>query len=278
MLREMKLPTIHAIRAASDRLEPHLLPTPFERSAWLSERAGTDVLVKWESQQRTGSFKLRGALHKLLELSDRGVDSVLAVSAGNHGLGLAHAARIVGMSATVVVPESAAKNKVAAIKALGAELVVRGADYDAAEVAARALAEERGVEFVSPYNDFDIVVGQATLALEMFETPGAKFDRLVVPTGGGGLLAGAIAAARGLSSAVTILGAQPEHAPAMFEALRRGTIGPVEESPTCADGLAGNLERGSITFDWIRDAQTRVVLTSEASIEAAMRECVERDH
>lgn len=265
------------VRAAHGRLFPYLLPTPLLESSWLSERAGRTVLVKWESRQRTGSFKWRGALHKLLCLRERGVERVLAVSAGNHGLGVAEAARLLGMKATIVVPECAVATKVEAIARAGVELVRRGADYDAAEAYARALAEELGVDFVSPYNDAEVIAGQGTVALEMLGQ--GRFSSLIVPTGGGGLIAGCALVTADSPAPPRVIGAQPIHAPAMHDALARGgEIGPIHEEPTLADGLSGNLESGSITVPIVARLVSRVVLVSEQAIAAAMRAFAERDH
>ena len=206
------------VRAAAARLRPHLLPTPALESDWLSEAYGAPVTVLWESLQRTGSFKLRGALNKLLLLAERGASRDLAVSAGNHGLGVAWAARLLGFEATVVVPAGAAANKVAAIRRLGAAIEVLGRSYDEAEAAARALAASRpGVEFVSPYNDLDVVAGQATATLDLLAA--ARCDVLLVPAGGGGLLAGAVLAAQAARPVPAVYGVQPENAPALHEAL-----------------------------------------------------------
>jgi threonine dehydratase len=272
-------PGLEEVRQAAARLAPHLLPTPCLESDWLSECAGRPVHVKWESLQRTGSFKLRGALNKLLLLRERGVARVLAISAGNHGLGVAYAARQLGLHATVVVPEGAARNKVAAIVRLGAELVVRGRNYDEAELAARALAKERGEAFVSPYNDLELIAGQATLALELLEQ--VRCDVLLVPAGGGGLLSGALIVAQALAPEVQVFGVQPAHAPALHAALHAGHRVVVEEAPTLAAGLAGNLEDGSVTLPIILGGLGRargIVLVSERGIARAIRGFVEHDH
>jgi threonine dehydratase len=278
------MPGLEEVRQAAARLAPHLLPTPCLESDGLSERAGRPVYVKWESLQRTGSFKLRGALNKLLLLKDRGVTRVLAISAGNHGLGVAYAARQLALHATVVVPEGAARNKVAAIVRQGAELVVRGRNYDEAELAARALAAERGEAFVSPYNDLELIAGQATVALELLEQ--VRCEVLLVPAGGGGLLSGALTVAQALAPEVQVFGAQPAHAPALHAALHAGHRVVVEEAPTLADGLAGNLEEGSVTLPIIlglgqpgRLGRAReIFLVSERGIARAVRGFIEHDH
>jgi threonine dehydratase len=270
------LPTPDAIPAVAERLRPFLVHTPVEECGVLSDRVGRPVLMKWESLQHTGSFKLRGALARLLALHDAGAREVVAVSAGNHGLGVAHAARLLDMQALVVVPEGAARTKVAGIKRQGARLLVRGAGYDEAEVAARELAEQLGLPFVSPYNDADVVLGQATLTWELLHD--ARPGTLILPVGGGGLLAGARLAAQALGAELALVGAQPENAPAMHEALRTGAIAPVVESPTAADGLAGNLEQGSITFDLLRDAGVSIRLVTERGIAEAVRTLLEHEH
>ena len=269
-------PGLEEVRQAATRLAPHLLPTPCLESDWLSECAGRPVYVKWESLQRTGSFKLRGALNKLLLLKERGVPRVLAISAGNHGLGVAYAARQLGLHATVVVPEGAAENKVAAIVRQGAELVVRGRNYDEAELAARALAAERGEAFVSPYNDLELIAGQATVALELLEQ--VRCEVLLVPAGGGGLLSGALTVAQALAPEVQVFGAQPAHAPALHAALHAGHRVVVEEAPTLADGLAGNLEEGSVTLPIVLGRAREIFLVSEHGIARAIRGFAEHDH
>lgn len=270
------MPGLQEVRQAAERLAPHLLPTPCLESDWLSECAGRPVYVKWESLQRTGSFKLRGALNKLLLIKSRGIERVLAISAGNHGLGVAYAARQLGLHATVVVPEGAAQNKVAAIVRQGAELVVRGRNYDEAELAARALATERGEAFVSPYNDLELIAGQATVALELLEQ--VRCEVLLVPAGGGGLLSGALTVAQALAPEIHVFGAQPAHAPALHTALHAGHRVVVEESPTLADGLAGNLEEGSVTLPLVLGRAREIFLVSERGIAQAIRGFAEHDH
>lgn len=264
------------IREAAVRIAPHIISTPFLQSAWLSDLAQAEVFVKWESLQLTGSFKLRGALNKMMLLKQRGSRDVLAASAGNHGLGTAHAARLLDMRASIVVPANAARTKVDAIRHCGAELIACGESYDEAESAGRAMAEERKVEFVSPYNDLELIVGQATAALEILEH--YSIDILLVPVGGGGLLAGAALAARALGSSVSIIGVQAANSPAMYSSFRAGRLVEVKESPTCADGLSGNIEREAITFPIIRDYVSDIVLVEESNIERAVVEFLMQDH
>jgi threonine dehydratase len=228
--------------------------------------------------QRTGSFKLRGALNRLLTLTDeerrRGI---LTCSAGNHGLGVAEASRLLGIAAMVVVPENASPAKVAGLRRTGVELLLLGAGYDEAEARARALATERGLTFVSPYNDPAVVAGAGTVALEvLLDLPEAA--AIVVPVGGGGLAAGVALAAKAINPALRVVGAQPESSPAMHAALAAGRLVPIDEGPTLADGLAGNVEAGSLTFPLLQRHLDELALVGEEAIAAAMLAYLDRHH
>jgi threonine dehydratase len=251
--------TLATIQAARQRIAGMIQPTPLIRAAWLHANAW----LKLECFQTTGSFKLRGAAACLTALPPgRGV---LAVSAGNHGLAVAHAAARLGIEATIVVPETASPAKVEAIRRYPARLIQRGADYDAAEALARPLAAELGLAFVSPYNDAAVIAGQGTLGLELLEQePG--LEAAIVPSGGGGLLAGVALAAPGLE----VIGAEPTGSPTMERALALGGIQRVQEQPTLADGLAGNIEAGAITYPLVAGRVREIVLVSEAEIRRAM--------
>ncbi len=270
--------TLEDVRAAAERIRPFVVRTPLERSARLSELRGQNVWLKFECFQRTGSFKLRGALNALLCLTEAERErGVLTVSAGNHGLGVASAAAQLGLRATVIVPETASTAKVEALRHSGAELLVRGASYDAAEAAGRALAAEHGSVFVSAYNDPRVVAGGGTIALEVFEDlPGTR--TLVVPAGGGGLISGMGVASHGLDPQATIYGAQPEASPALHAAQGAGRLIKVDTDDSLADGLVGNVEAGSITFDLVQRHVREIVLVSEADIAAAMRLLLEEEH
>jgi len=266
------------VRAAADRVRPYVVRTPQERSARLSERSGTDVWLKLECFQSTGSFKLRGALNALLLLSDqqrrRGV---VTASAGNHGLGVARAAQLLGIQAAVVVPETASTAKVEALRTSGAELVLAGATYDQAEVAGRQLARDRDALFVSAYNDPAVVAGGGTIALEILEDlPQAR--TLIVPAGGGGLIGGVSLAAHGMDPSIVVYGAQSEASPALHAAKRAGRRIEVEVKDSLADGLAGNVEEGSITLDLLHEHVRDVALVTEHDIAEAMRRLVCEEH
>jgi threonine dehydratase len=260
--------TIDDVRAAASRIGPLIVRTPLERSMELSERCGVDVWLKFECFQRTGSFKLRGALNALqLMLTPK---KVVTASAGNHGLGVARAADLLGVSATVVVPETASQTKVDALRCSGAELIQVGETYDEAEAFAIRLARTQSVPFISAYNDPAVVAGGGTLALEIFEDLPAV-QELIVPAGGGGLIGGIGVAAHGLNPEATVYGVQSEASPALHAALEAGHLVQVPVLPSLADGLAGNVEAGSITFDLLQQHVRRVELVSEEAIAGAMR-------
>ncbi len=255
------------VRAAAARIGGSVVRTPLERSRELSDVCGVDVWLKLECFQLTGSFKLRGALNALAQLSAQ--RSVVTASAGNHGLGVARAAAMLGLRATVVVPETASQAKVDALRESGAELVLTGDTYDAAETAAMGVARARGLPFISPYNDAAVIAGGGTVALEIFEDlPGV--GSLVVPVGGGGLIGGIGVAAHELEPEVSVYGVQSEASPALHAALAAGRLVAVEVLSSLADGLAGNIENGSQTFELLRRHVQRVDLVSERAIGDAM--------
>jgi threonine dehydratase len=256
------------VRAAAGRIGRLIVRTPLERSRELSELCGVDVWLKFECFQLTGSFKLRGALNalQLMQAPNR----VVTASAGNHGLGVARAAALLGSVATVVVPETASEIKVEALRRSGAELIQVGETYDAAEAFAIDLARTQALPFISAYNDAAVVAGGGTIALEIFEDlPHVR--ELLVPAGGGGLLGGIGVAAHGLDSNAAVYGIQSEASPALHAALKAGRLVPVDVRPSLADGLAGNVEAGSITFDLMQRHVRRVELVSEEAIARAMR-------
>lgn len=264
---------LHARR----RLAAHVWNTPCVRSSWLSARVGCDVFFKLENLQHTGSFKLRGALNKLCRLVAQGdTRPVLAVSAGNHGRAVAYGAQLLGLRATVIVPRSAPQTKRDGIAQWGAHLELIGDSYDEAEHAALQRASAEDVTFVSPYDDADVIAGQGTIALELLQQV-PDLDTILVPTGGGGLLAGVAVMAKAINPGVRVIGVQPEHAPAMYHTFRAGSIVVVQGRPTIADALAGNIAPGSMTVPLICRFVDDIELVSEENIRQAVIECLARE-
>src|SRR5712692_9942516 len=270
--------TIDDVRHARERIASTARHTPLERSRWLSDEIERDVFLKLECFQLTGSFKLRGAMAKLSTLSENErARGVLTVSAGNHGLGVAHCCEALGIAATIVVPESASRAKVASIRRYSVTLVERGADYDAAEREARVMERETGATFVSPYNDPDVIAGQGTIGLEILEDL-PDIDAIVTPVGGGGLLAGVAIAAKALNPQIKVYGVEPIASPTMTAALEAGHIVQIQEQETIADGCAGNVEAGSLTFPYIQKLVDGIILVSEDAIRNAIVSVAREDH
>jgi threonine dehydratase len=265
----MILPAAPDVLAAAHRLRGVIQRTPCSYSAPLSARSGAELYLKWESEQRTGSFKLRGAFNALLALSpEERRRGVVVSSAGNHGLGVAYAARTLGMRARVFVPASAPLVKREGIAAMGADVDATQPDYDAAEVAARACAEREGITFVSPCSGRPLLAGQGTVAVEILEEL-PQVRTIVVPVGGGGLVGGMAVLVRALAPHVRIVGAQSELTNAMARSLRNGRRTTVPVVPTLADGLSGQVDDEGLLIG--RFALDDVVEVSERQISEAMR-------
>jgi threonine dehydratase len=270
----MTIPTRDDVVAAARRLSPLAWRTPLVPSPWLSDLTGTDVRLKLETVQRTGAFKMRGAANALARLKERrpDVSEVVTASAGNHGQAIALAAVRFGIRARVFVPATAPSTKLNALRRLGAD-VVETATYDEAEVAAREAGRGGEAVYVAPYNDPDVIAGAGTVALEMFdECP--ELDVIVAPLGGGGLLSGTGIVAKSQRRPVTVIGAEAEASPVFTSGIAAGHIVTVDVQPTLADGLAGNLEPGSATFDLVRAVTDRIVAVTEASIARTMQDLV----
>jgi threonine dehydratase len=270
-------PTIEDVQAAATAIAGIVRRTPFVRSAWLSTVTGADVWLKLEGGQRTGSFKLRGAVNAIARLvaAQPSVQAVMAASAGNHAAGLATAASHWGLKARLHVPESAPLVKRQALVDLGAEVVL-AKSYDEAEQAARVEAA-RGATFISAYSHPDVIAGAGTAALEMVEER-ADLDTFVVPVGGGGLLSGTAIVARARTPGALVIGAEANASPVWKSALTAGHPVTVEVRETLADGLAGNMEPDSITFEIIRDLVDRIVGVEEHAIASAMRQLMTKEH
>jgi threonine dehydratase len=252
------------VLAAARRIENLVRRTPLVRSVALSELAGGDVYLKLESEQITGSFKLRGAMNAIGSLSpDERAHGVVVSSAGNHGLGIAYAARHFATAATVFVPRTAPQVKRQGIAALGATLDATQPHYDAAMEAAIAFANERGATFINPCFGHTLLAGQGTVALEILsELP--HLASLVVNVGGGGLLAGCASLVRPLAPNVRIIGAQSVNTAAMALSMAAERVVEIDDLPTLADGLAGQIDEAALEIG--RHALDDIVTVTEDEI------------
>ncbi len=263
-IREVAVPGPQHLEAAWDEVRRHLTVTPTVETPQL----GPAVSAKLETLQPTGSFKVRGGLAAVAAtLTEDPGRSVVASSAGNHGLGLAYAGTRLGADVTVVVPTGASAAKVSALRQFGVRLVLHGEGYREAETHALDLAAREGMRYVSPYNDPDVIAGQATVARELAsQVP--ELGTVVVPCGGGGLLSGVILALA--DTGVRIIGVESEASPSMSAAVAAGAIVPIHVEPTVADGLAGNLEPGAVTVGIVASHHVEVLTVSEADVRSAM--------
>lgn len=269
---------VQAIIEAEQRIRPFVRETPLDHTAYLSELTGVELLLKLENTQHTGSFKVRGAINALLCLTaaqqSRGI---VAASSGNHGMATAFGMRALGISGVVFVPEDASPTKVAAIRALGAEVRQYGQDCLVAEIAARQYALDQGMSYISPYNDLRVVAGQGTLGVEL-ERQAGQLDALFIAVGGGGLVSGVAAYLKAQWPQLLVVGCQPERSAVMAESVRAGRIVELPDPPTLSDGTAGGIEAGSVTFPLCQRLVDRFELVSEAEIAAAMRLAIETQH
>jgi threonine dehydratase len=268
--------SVDDIEQARKRIKGHIRTTPLHHSQYLSELIDGSVSLKLESEQVTGSFKVRGALNRLMTLTkEEAARGVITASTGNHGLGTAFAAKKLGISAQVVFPNDASVVKLKKMQKAGVE-VIQDVGYAEVEPYARKLAEERGLTYVSPYNDPMIVAGAGTSGLEIIEQLG-NIDAVIVPVGGGGLISGIATVIKAMSPHTEMIGVQSEVSPEVYESWKAGHWVDSEESDSLAQGLMGGVEPDSITLDIIQEQLDRIVLVSEKSILEAIRVLYEKE-
>jgi threonine dehydratase len=259
------LPTLDDVLGAAERVSPHIHRTPVFHSRLLSEATGYRVFLKAEMLQRGGSYKIRGPLNKLPQLSqperDRGV---ICSSAGNHAQGVALAAAIHGVQAVVVMAENATPAKVAATKAYGAEVIQYGSIWDEANAKALELAAERGLTFVHPFDDTQLICGQGTLGLELVEQC-PDLDVVVVPIGGGGLISGVSTSVKGMLPQSYVVGVESSDGPAMKCSIEVGHVVELEDISTVIDGL--RVKRvGDLTYEVVRQRVDEIVTLPDREI------------
>jgi threonine dehydratase len=269
----MHAPTVLDVYEARRRLGERLPKTPLLPSPWLSSIADGNVFLKIESVNLTNSFKIRGALNAALRLSE-GIDTqtptIVTASAGNHGRALALAAEELGLSCVVFTPKHAPEAKQNAIRRHGAILHSDCEDYDAAEKQAREFADAEGGVYISPYNHPDVIAGAGTIGLEIVEAM-TDVDVVVIPLGGGGLASGMGLAIKAVSPQATIVGVEVEASSPFTLSLEAGRITDITPRPSLADGLVGNLEPGSMTFQLVKQVVDHVVTVSEDELTRSMR-------
>jgi threonine dehydratase len=267
------------VLAAEGRIRSHVRETPLELSPYLSAEADAEVYLKLESQQITGSFKLRGAMNKCLSLSkaDRS-RPVVTASSGNHAGAVAYALKELGGAGIIYLPSTVSRAKVEALEPYGphgVELRFVGSDSVEGELEAKRVSREEGLLYISPYSDPQVIGGQGTIAVEI-ERQLERFDAIFVPVGGGGLISGIAGYFKARSPSVRIVGCQPDASRGMYESLAAGRILDLPSEPTLADGTAGGLDPDAITFPICQRDVDEMVLVSEDEIAQAMRLAIEK--
>ena len=269
--------------AARQRIAPHIRRTPLVHSPWLSSLAAAEVRLKLESLQVTNSFKARGAANvAAARLEREGGDversrMLVTASAGNHGRAMAYACERLGLRLVVFTPKDAPRAKLDPILRHGADLRAEASSYEESELLAKRFAAAERVTYISPYSHPDVIAGAATIALEIVEDWPAV-DTILVPVGGGGLVSGIAIAIKAVSSQVEVVGVEAEASPAFSTSLAAGRITAVSVKPTIADGLAGNMDPDTITFELVQRHVDRVVVVPERAIEDAVRGLMTQEH
>lgn len=271
----MELVQLADVEKAAALLEGVVFRTPMEHSWALSELTGGTTLLKCENLQRTGAFKIRGAYNRIAALSEAEREKgVVAASAGNHAQGVALAASLLGVKATVYMPAGAALPKVEACQRYGAEVVLEGAVYDDAFDAASAFASERGAALIHPFDHHDVIAGQGTIALEILDQV-PQTSTIIVPVGGGGLISGIAAAAKAVKPDVRVLGVEPEGAAALSRSLEFGRLVTLDRLRTVADGLAAK-RAGELTLAHAQRYVDEMVTVTDDEIAEALLLVAER--
>ena len=249
--------------------------TPLDPAPLLSKRLGNRVLIKREDLQPVFAFKARGAYNKMVSLSaEERARGVIASSAGNHAQGVALAGKHLGVRALIVMPETTPRIKVDAVRALGAEIVLHGVSYDETQAKAKELETERGLVYVHPFDDPDIIAGQGTVAMEILRQHGGDIHAIFVAIGGGGLIAGISAYVKALWPRIRIIGVEPEEAPTMHNSLRRGERVVLDHVGIFADGVAAR-QVGEENFRIAKSCVDEVILVSTDEICAAIKDIYE---
>lgn len=268
---------LREVYEAQKRVQKWARKTPMEQSIGLSNLCGAEIWLKLENYQVTGSFKIRGAVNKILSLTeDERSRGVITSSSGNHAQGVGYASKKLGIKATVIVPENTPEVKIQAIKKYDVDLIIHGKEYMDAERLAKRIKEERRITFISPYNDLELITGQGTLGLEMLEEH-PDLDVVLVPVGGGGLASGVASVFKDATDA-KIIGVQSVASPVMYECIRKGRIHDMPLSDSYAEGLHGGLEPASVSFDICRKKVDEWLILEEEEILEAIRFTLHEHH
>lgn len=261
---------------AQEQLQEVVHRTPLQTSKTFNEKTGQHVYLKMENQQKTGAFKVRGASYKVACLTEEeAARGVIAASAGNHAQGVGLAASKRGIKAQIFMPEGTPRAKVEATEGYGAKVVLTGESFQEAYQAALLEQQQTGATFLHPFDDYDVMAGQATVAVEMLQQQ-PDLERLFVPIGGGGLISGVAFAAKQLKPDIKVIGVQSAKAPSMYNALYKKGPEKLKSVSTIADGIAVK-ERGKLTYTCIQKYVDQVITVEEHEIAEAMLMLLERE-
>jgi threonine dehydratase len=264
------------VKKAYDTLNGSVKRTALDECSILEEMTGNKVYLKLENLQKTGSFKVRGALNKISNLTDEEKSKgVIASSAGNHAQGVALGAKAMGIKATIVMPKNAPLAKISATRGYGADVILHGPVYDDAYAKACEIQKETGATFVHPFDDKHVIAGQGTIGLEILEDL-EDVDAIVVPIGGGGLLAGVAVAVKSINPSIKIIGVEASNAASMKAAIQKGYVHEINTKSTIADGIAVR-KAGEITYELIKEYVDEIVTVTESEIAQAILFMIEKN-
>lgn len=266
------------VEQAYHRIKSYIRHTPLIKAYALSDMLGVNIYFKLENIQITGAFKVRGAFNKLLAMDEALRNKgVITASSGNHGAAVSYAGSRLGIGAMVFVPKTAAENKLKTIRLFGADIEYLGDEAGATEAGAAEYAKQHGLEYISPYNDIDVVCGQGTIAYELQQQLD-RIDEVYVAVGGGGLISGIAGYLKAVHPQTKIIACQPENSPVMYASIQAGRMIAIEIKPTLSDATAGNNDLDAITFDFCKKYVDDYVLVSEAEIKQALCLMIEKEH
>jgi threonine dehydratase len=263
---------------AENRIRKHIRETPAEHSPYLSQLGTCNVYLKCENLQLTGSFKLRGAVNKLLSFSKEELEQgLMTASSGNHGVAFAWLMKKFALKGTIILPETTAPTKIESLQLFGVGIEQFGDDCIKAERFGRQSARTEGLTYIPPYNDPQIIGGQGTIGIELTrQVP--KIDCVLVPVGGGGLIAGIAGYLKSENKNIEIIGCQPENSAVMYESIKAGQILDLESKPTISDGSAGGIEQDSITFPICQELVNDFIILTEDEIISAIKLILEKHY
>ncbi|NOR21831.1 MAG: threonine/serine dehydratase [Candidatus Aminicenantes bacterium] len=261
---------------AEKRIREHIRETHVEYSPFLSQSGDCNVYLKLENLQLSGSFKLRGVMNKLLSLAEKERKiGLVTASSGNHGAAFAYALKKLGLKGTIFMPSISNQAKIEGLRYYDTELKFHGTDCVEAEVFARNTAEKNHLQYISPYNDLQIIGGQATIGIELRRQI-ENINTVLVPVGGGGLISGIAGYLKSIDKNIEIIGCQPENSAVMYESIKAGRIVEMESKPTLSDASAGGIEKGTITLNICKKYVDDFILVTEEEIKEGIKLFIEK--